>query len=219
MNRKTPTPISSPEGRGRNVAHDELGPLGDGGGAGEVSVASATIRPLPPATITVAGRLGSGGRHEGRVEVALADVVRRLGDRRHLADVEGRAAPLLEAGPQRRRLGRRPDDAELDPIRLRLVVDADDAEREPDHEEDGHDQGAQREPRLLALLLLLGCWLGHRPLPVVSWSSAVPREHVLLGDGARVSADCVGRGCDSHQGDPSRSTNRAPGTPGIDEAN
>src|ERR1700722_12953106 len=37
---------------------------------------------------------------------------------------------------------------------MRLVVRADDADREPDHEEERHEHGAQCEPRLVALIIL-----------------------------------------------------------------
>jgi hypothetical protein len=39
---------------------------------------------------------------------------------------------------------------------LRLVVGADDARRKQDHEKERDEHGAQREPRLLALLVLCG---------------------------------------------------------------
>ena len=82
-------------------------------------------------------------------------VVRRFGDRRDRLMTNAEPAALLEAGAQWRRLRRRPDDADLDAVRMRLVVGADDAEREQDHEEERDEHGAQREPRLLALLVLL----------------------------------------------------------------
>jgi hypothetical protein len=131
----------------------------------------ATSVPWPPVT--------SSG-----VEVALADVLRRLGDRSDRAELERRPTRLREAGSQRRRLGRRPDDAHLDVVGMRLVVGADDAEREHGHEEDGHEQRRERQPRLRALDLgrravgLSG--VGHRRLLYAWVCISVPASTCCL---------------------------------------
>ena len=116
-----------PGGQGPDVAHDELRPLGAVTERARVSAAVATIRPPALATMTVAGCFGSAVgtkaalRSRWRTAWAASATVAP-------ADVEGRAGGLLEAGAQRRGLCGRPDDADLDVVRMGLVVGADDAE-------------------------------------------------------------------------------------------
>jgi hypothetical protein len=82
----------------------------------------------------------------------------------------------FDAGAKLRRLRRRPDDGDFDAVRMRLVIRADDAEREHDHEEDRDSQGAQRESRLRALRLLhggVGWPVVRHPGPPLAASSVV----------------------------------------------
>jgi hypothetical protein len=100
------------------------------------------------------GLLEVRGGNEGSVQVALADGVRRLRGRLHLTDVEVGAGCLLQPRAQLGRLRRRTDDGDLDAVRMRLAIRADDAGRKHDREEDRVDQCAQPAARLLALPLL-----------------------------------------------------------------
>jgi hypothetical protein len=137
--------------QGADVAHDELRPRGRSDGSGKRLGRCRYDAAACARDDHGRGLLQVRGGHEGRVEVALADIVRRFRDRRDWADVEGRAGRLHEAGAQRLRLGHRADHADLDAVRMRLVVGADDADREHNHEEQRDHHGAQREPRLRAL--------------------------------------------------------------------
>ena len=149
-----PIPISSPGDQRTDVADDELRPLAGGDGAAE-----RLGRGCDEATVGAGDDHGRGplrgrGGDESRVKVTPADVVRRLCDRCHRLNGEGRAGSVFETGTQRRGQRRGPDDAQLDAVGIRPVIGADDAGREPNHEEEWNQHRAQSELHLGSLLVL-----------------------------------------------------------------
>ena len=189
-----------------HIAHDELRPWASVTARARVSAAVATIRPAG-ARDDHGRRAASGSavgtnaalRSRWRTSCAASATVATV----RMSNAE--PADLLEPGAQRRRQCGRPDDADLDAVRMRLVVRADDAGREHDHEEDGDEHGSQSELRLGALLVVRvrrrqrGCWSSclARLLVVLvlagvirtrGFEVAYAREHFLLGDGALAPA-------------------------------
>ena len=177
MNRKIPRPMTSPAGERADVAHDHLRRPGSAVTARtKSSVAFATRRPPALATITVAGRRGSavGTMAASRSRWRTSCVAPASVD----APLMAKAEPPARSRPARSGAvcAGGPTTADLDPVRMGLVVDADDAEREQGREEDGEQEGPRRTSGLRALRLLGGAIglsvVAHRGPLLIGWRSS-----------------------------------------------